>query len=512
VRLGIDFGTTRTVIAAAHDGRHPVAAFDLGDAYGTWLPGLAAWDGQQWSFGAEAAAALRDGKPGLRSVKRAVSPLAPGDPVVVDGVRTTSALELAARFLGWVRTMLVTRGNLELAEDEPLDAMIAVPANASSRQRFLTLEAFRAAGFGVLGMVNEPTAAAIEFAHRNQRVLSPRSPKRYLVVYDLGGGTFDTAAVSLEGRRFELLHSEGIGRLGGEDFDELIFALALDEWGIDERSIDPSARVALLEVCRAAKETLTAHSQRLLIDPVGYLDVAPAVIDARALYARAEPIVARTIDLLDRVFARLPEHGLDPDDARELGAVYLVGGGVAFPAVARGLRARYERKTQLAPEPHAATAIGLAVAADDEAGVLVREASTRYLGVWREALNGRETIFDPILRKDTLPDADAPLVVRRRYRPTHTVGHLRFVECTRLDEGGRPDGHLTPFSELYFPYDPRLASAPDLAALPIERTGALGDEIVETYTYGHDGRIVVTMENVTRRYRRELELGALSSG
>jgi molecular chaperone DnaK (HSP70) len=509
VRLGIDFGTTRTVIAAVQDGRHPVASFDLGDAYGTWLPGLAAWDGESWVFGAAASAAIREGRPSLRSVKRAVSGLAPGDTVTLDGVPPTSALELASRFLAWVRETLVARGNLGVVEGEPLEAMVAVPANASSRQRFLTLEAFRAAGFTVLGMINEPTAAAIEYAHRNQRVLSARSPKRYMVVYDLGGGTFDTAAVSLEGRRFELLHSEGIGRLGGEDFDEAVLALALEAWGCEEASLTPANRVGLLELCRAAKETLTPHSQRLLVDASGLLDVAPAVIEARALYARCEPVVERTLERLDRVFARLPEHGLDPEDARELGAVYLVGGGVSFPGVARGLRARYERKTQLAPEPHAATAIGLAVAADETADVLVREASTRYLGVWREAEGGRDTVFDPILRKDTLPDASSPLIVRRQYRPAHAVGYLRYVECTALDEGGRPGGDLTPFSELFFPYDAGLQQVEDLRALSLERGDALGDEIVETYTYGHDGRVMVAVENVTRSYRRELDLGAL---
>ena len=69
-------------------------------------------------------------------------------------------------------------------------------------------------------MVNEPTAAAIEFAHRNLGTIGKRSPKRYVVVYDLGGGTFDTSAVSLEHRRFELIASEGIGELGGDDFDQ----------------------------------------------------------------------------------------------------------------------------------------------------------------------------------------------------------------------------------------------------------------------------------------------------
>ena len=99
---------------------------------------------------------------------------------------------------------------------------MSVPANAASRQRWLTLEAFRRAGFHPIGLLNEPTAAAVEFAHHHLRELGKKSPKRYVVVYDLGGGTFDTSAVSLEGRRFELLAAEGIARLGGDDFDELV--------------------------------------------------------------------------------------------------------------------------------------------------------------------------------------------------------------------------------------------------------------------------------------------------
>ena len=509
MRVGIDFGTTRTVIAGVDGGRHPVAAFDIDGTYRTWLPSVVAFDGERAIFGDAALDALRAGSPGLRSVKRAISGLAPDVHVPIQGGPSITSLALATRFLAWVKEMLVLHGNLGTGPNERIEAMVAAPANASSRARFTTLEAFRGAGFHVLGMMNEPTAAAIEFAHRNIKVLSARSPKRYVVVYDLGGGTFDSAAVSLEGRRFSLLSSEGIARLGGDDFDAVLLELALEAWGIAPDSLSESATVGLLEACRESKETLTPHSKRILIDPAPILDREPAVLDAAELYARAEPLVERTLALLERVFASLRGHGIDPDDARELGAVYLVGGGVAFPGVARALRARYDKKTQLALEPHAATAIGLAIAADEEAGILVREASTRTLGVWRESESGRDTVFDALLAKDTLPEAGESLVVRRRYRPAHTVGHLRFVECTGLDAEGRPDGDLTPSRELLFPYDARLADEKDLTRVGIERTEGLGDEILETYTYAADGRVHVAIENVTHHYRRELDLGGL---
>ncbi|MCB9593435.1 MAG: Hsp70 family protein [Sandaracinaceae bacterium] len=498
MRIGIDFGTTRTVVASADGGRYPVAAFEGAEGFHSWVPTMAALDEGRWVYGERAAELLQRGGPGVRSIKRALGALAPEQPV--PGFDVT-ALELATGFLAELREALVERSNLELAAGEPLEAMIAVPANSSSRQRFLTLEAARRAGFEVVGMINEPSAAAVEFAFRS--ALSPRSPKRYVVVYDLGGGTFDTSAVSLDGRRFDLLASEGIARLGGDDVDSIL----LDAWEAERgEPVGEALRIAALEVCRRAKEGLTAQSRRLLLDPPAELGLEPCVLDVGAVYDACDALVEPTLALLDDVFAALPAD-LDPEDARQLGAVYLVGGGVAFPAVQRALRKRHGRKVMLAPESHAATAVGLAVAADPDAGVLVREATTRYFGVWREGEGGRETVFDPILRKDQMGAEGSPLVIQRAYHPAHSVGHLRFVECTRLDAEGRPSGDLAPFGELRFPYDPALRERGDLAAVPVQRRPDLGDQIiVERYSYTADGRIEVQIENRTHAYRRELVL------
>ncbi|MCA9609663.1 MAG: hypothetical protein KC619_28890, partial [Myxococcales bacterium] len=83
----------------------------------------------------------------------------------------------------------------------------------------------------------------------------------------------------------------------------------------------------------------------------------------------------------------------------------------------------------------------------------------------------------------------------------------RFVECTRLDEAGRPSGDLSPFGELRFPYDPALAACDDLATVPVERRPDLRDQvIVESYVYTPDGRIEVHVENRTSPYRVDLVL------
>src|SRR4051812_16616599 len=280
MRLGIDFGTTRTVVAAVDDGRHPIAAFNDGGEFRDYMPGIAALRGGELIVGWEAARALSDGRAvrhAIRSIKRAATELLPDD--AVPGLPGVTALELVTAFLVELRRAIVERSNLDVEVDGPLEAMIAVPASAASRQRWLTLEAFRRAGFAPIGLVNEPTAAAIEFAHRHLD-LGRRSPKRYVVVYDLGGGTFDASAGSLEGRRFDLIASEGLARLGGDDFDELIVRAA---------GAEPTA--AALERAREAKETLKATTRKLVVELGG----EPVTLDTAELYARAAPLIDRTI-------------------------------------------------------------------------------------------------------------------------------------------------------------------------------------------------------------------------
>ncbi|MEM9491349.1 MAG: hypothetical protein AAGC55_19540, partial [Myxococcota bacterium] len=278
-------------------------------------------------------------------------------------------------------------------------------------------------------------------------------------------------------------------------------------------------RQVLLEVCREAKETLRPQTRRLLIDlgPLLGRIMEPIVLNTADIYARCQPIVDRTLAMVARVFANLREcrsqrgdiQPIDPDNPRELGGLYLVGGSISFPLVARALRNHYKRKIHLAPEPYAATAIGLAISADPRAGLSIAEATTRHFGVWREADSGREKIFDPVFSKNTLPERDSALVVQRHYRPRHAVGHLRFLECTGLTDDGQPAGDLTPWREIHFPYSADLAERADLTDLPIERRGATTDEIAETYTYDPRGQIAVAISNRTRGYQRTFVLGTL---
>jgi hypothetical protein len=219
------------------------------------------------------------------------------------------------------------------------------------------------------------------------------------------------------------------------------------------------------------------------------------------------PLVERTLELLDRILSRVSDYGIDPNNPRELGGVYLVGGGTSFPLVGRMLRERYKRKVLIAPQPHAATAVGLAIAADADAKIFVREAVTRHFGVWREGEAGKNKIFDPIISKGVMPESGT-LSIERRYRPVHAVGHLRFLECSEIDGSGQPRGDMTIWGDILFPYDAALSDGSDLSSVPLEQRLMGGEvEIVERYGYGRDGAIWISIENATRGYSRRYVLG-----
>ena len=164
--------------------------------------------------------------------------------------------------------------------------MLGVPANANSNQRFLTVDAFRRAGFSVLGLLNEPSAASIEFGHR-QRFAGR------ILVYDLGGGTFDVSLVELDAGTHTVLATEGISTLGGDDFDRVLAEMAVGAEAL-LRSI-PRRAFRLEEECRRQKEALHPNSRRIVVD----LDLVregmgQVTISVADFYERCRPLLEET--------------------------------------------------------------------------------------------------------------------------------------------------------------------------------------------------------------------------
>jgi molecular chaperone DnaK (HSP70) len=508
MRLGIDFGTTRTVVAFAENGNYPVCTFSWKGEQKDYIPSLAAVRGDSLCFGWEAAELFNDPDAHvLRSMKRLAQRLSPEDPVFISPDFHIPLIELVTLFFRHIMEMLRKHGSLILKRGGRLEAMAATPANASSNQRYLTMEAFRRAGFDIIGAMNEPSAAAVEFAHRYLSHLGPRSPKRYMAVYDLGGGTFDTSAVALADRNYEVIGHSGIAILGGDDFDEVILQLTLEALGIPRSRLTPQEEVRLLEECRERKEGLKANTKKMVVDPGPAIrEESPVVIETREIFRRCEGLVLQSMEKLEDVLSvlrRIP----DVDPAKGLAAIYLVGGSVSFPLVARKMREVYTNKVRVSPFPHAATAIGLAIASDPAARISMRETVSRHFGVWRE--QGREKVFDPIFSKDRQVDAETGILqATRDYRPVHNIGHFRYMECSSLEGFGQPVGDIALWKEIFFPYDPLLRKQKDLARIPVEsRPDLLSQEITETYEYDLEGRIRVSIENRTSGYRKVFDLG-----
>jgi actin-like ATPase involved in cell morphogenesis len=502
--LGIDYGTTRTVVATVDRGNYPVVSFHTaaGDTQ-DWYPSLITACGAVRLYGLDAARHQDDADwVLLRSFKRQLATLGPAAPLALS-TGSVTALELLTAFLTQLRRDLVTRSNLHLTPQEPLEAVIAVPANANSNQRFLTLEAFRRAGFQVRGLLNEPSAAGIEYAHHT-RSAGPSARRELVVVYDLGGGTFDASVISMAARRHEVVRSAGIAQLGGDDVDTLLLDLACEQAGLRDWTAAEQAR--LLEECREKKEGLHPNTRRLAIDLArGREGAGVVVVSTSAFYERCQPLVECTLATLEEAMQGL--------DWGTVAALYVVGGASALPVVGRLLRERYGRKVRTSPYPHAATAIGLAIAADQEAGYQLQERFTRHFGVWREAEDGRAVTFDVVFAKDSVLPApgEAPLTCIRRYQPTHNIGHFRYLECSQLTDTGDPTGDLTPWDEVYFPFVPALHTAANLQAISITRLQRETPWIEERYTCEAHGIIAVEMQNQTCHYTRRYHLRGTAS-
>ncbi len=240
--------------------------------------------------------------------------------------------------------------NLTIKPDEPLQIMLGVPAHANSNQRFLTVEAFRASGFEVLGILNEPSAASIEFGHRQRQ---SKASKETILVYDLGGGTFDASLVTLDENVHHVIASEGIPSIGGDDFDHIVADLALDKAGVSLDARDQISAAGwfwLLDECRMKKETLNPNSRRLAIDlePINSL-WGNVVVQVADFYEMAKPLVEETIAAAEDLLSK---------HAGEFGALYVTGGGSELPLVARMLRERFGRRVQRSAYTRSATAIG----------------------------------------------------------------------------------------------------------------------------------------------------------
>ena len=392
--IGIDLGTTNSEVAVVRDG-HPVVLPDEdGDPI---LPSV---------VGIDAEGRLLVGKPArnqfvlapdrtVRSIKRSM-----GQEITVTlGEQKFSPQEVSAIIL---RTL---KQRAERALGHPVQkAVITVPAFFNEGQREATREAGELAGLEVVRIINEPTAAVLTYDPH------PVDRER-LLVYDLGGGTFDVSIASIERGVVEILASHGDTHLGGDDFDQLLLDHVCDRFKakhkIDLRE-SLTARSRVLRAVEEAKKQLSTEAVAVIEEEfiAETEDLLPlnlrTEIERDRYEDMIEPLLARTLTCLDRA---LSYSGLK---ASEIDKVVLVGGATRTPLVHRLLRERLGRPVHSEIEPDLAVAMGAAVQgaliAGIDVGPVLVDITPHTLGISALGdLHGFPSVhsFAPIIERNT---------------------------------------------------------------------------------------------------------------
>ena len=283
---------------------------------------------------------------------------------IAEGLRGEASVKLGEKIFSLQKiSSLVLSEVKELAErwlGEPVSrAVITVPAYYNDNQRQAVRAAGALAGLEVERIVNEPTAAAIAFAHG-------RKLEERVLVYDLGGGTFDTSVLQLHGSVYEVISTAGDTFLGGVDFDKALVTELLERFK-KKHGIDFTGdRVAYQRINDAAERAKIALSERLStpvkVPFVCMVSDKPYDVDETISRGEFEKLTASLVDRTLRVCDDvLTNCGLKPAD---IGEVLLVGGQSRMPLVRQKIREFFGREPSKAVHPDEAVALGAALLAD----------------------------------------------------------------------------------------------------------------------------------------------------
>ncbi|WP_019891925.1 molecular chaperone DnaK [Allobaculum stercoricanis] len=385
--IGIDLGTTNSCVAVMEGGEPKVIPNPEGNRT---TPSVVAFKDDERIIGDAAKRQMITNPNVVASIK---SKMGSNEKVHLNGKDYTPQ-EISAMILQYLKSY---------AEDylgEPVtEAVITVPAYFNDAQRQATKDAGTIAGLNVQRIINEPTAAALAYG------LDKTDKEQRILVYDLGGGTFDVSILDLDDGTFEVLSTNGDTHLGGDDFDNIVVDWIVDQFkkdnGIDLKN-DKMAIQRIKEAAEKAKKDLSSTMQAQISLPFISAGAAgPLHIETTLTRAKFNEM---TKSLVERTLEPIKNALRDADlTVNDIDEVLLVGGSTRIPAVQEAVKKATGKEPSHSVNPDEAVAIGAAIQGGvlkgDVKDVLLLDVTPLTLGI--ETMGGVMTPLIP--RNTTIP-------------------------------------------------------------------------------------------------------------
>ena len=385
--IGIDLGTTNSCVCIYEGGEAKVIANAEGERT---TPSVVAFKGDEIIVGGAAKRQMVTNPNTVHSIKRKMGT---NDKTEVNGKKYTPE-EISAMILGDLKKT----AEAYLGEDVKR-AVITVPAYFNDAQRQATKNAGKIAGLEVERIINEPTAAALAYG------LDKQDKNEKVLVYDLGGGTFDVSILELGDGVFEVLSTSGNNHLGGDDFDQKIIDYLVDEFKKENKvdlTKDKMAMQRLKDAAEKAKKDLSGVTTTQISLPfLSQGEDGPLHLEVSLTRAKFEDLTRELIDsTLEPVRKALKDAKLKASD---IDKVLLVGGSTRIPRVQEIIKNELGKEPSKGVNPDEVVAMGAAiqggVLTGDVNDVVLLDVTPLSLGI--ETLGGVMTVLIP--RNTTIP-------------------------------------------------------------------------------------------------------------